>query len=185
MRSVDIAGNRFGRMVAIRDNGSSDGRRTWLCRCDCGAEKTVLGSDLRRGSVKSCGCLVVTHGRSRSSTYKSWQMMHQRCGNPANDNYRRYGARGVTVCPRWDAFEAFLSDMGERPAGTSLDRRDSAGHYEPDNCRWATRRQQNINTTRWAGYLDIDDRRVSMREMAHALAMPEHHLYVRLARLAR
>ena len=110
--------------------------------------------------------------------------MWVRCTNEKNTNYPRYGGKGIHVCERWDSFENFLADMGQRPAATSLDRIDGKGHYEPDNCRWATRAQQNVNTTRSLGYRTLDGERVSLRAMARYLAIAESFLYYRL-RLAR
>lgn len=81
----------------------------------------------------------------RSREYQSWQNMLQRCENPKNPNYPYYGGRGIAVCAEWHAFTAFLASMGSRPAGTSLDRINNGGNYEPGNCRWATARQQGAN----------------------------------------
>ncbi len=89
--------------------------------------------------------VYLTHGMSKTTTYTIWKAIHQRCSNPNNDNYSRYGARGIAVCARWCSFENFLSDMGERPVGMSIEREDNDKGYEPGNCRWATPLEQSRN----------------------------------------
>jgi hypothetical protein len=151
----DITGIRFGKLVALAPTGkSANGATMWLCQCDCGEQSVCHISRLTLGRKKSCGCYrrlflgnYRSHGHSwpPSRTYKSWAMMLQRCANPKNHNYPRYGGRGITVCERWLKFENFLADMDERPSGTTLDRIDPNGNYEPGNCRWATLKQQQNN----------------------------------------
>jgi hypothetical protein len=145
----DISGRRFNRLVAIERIG-----KKWLCICDCGNEKLFNPSNLKRGLTKSCGCFNKelcrtkakrTHGKSLTTEYKIWQGMHQRCGNPNDKNYPDYGARGISVCERWSEFEFFYEDMGQRPVGLSIDRKNNDGNYEPSNCRWATPAEQNSN----------------------------------------
>lgn len=162
MKIVDIAGQRFGRLRVIEFSHTKGGRSYWRVRCDCGTEKTIMAVDLRSKHTLSCGCLarelssrrVTTHGQSgnprtglkKSSEYISWQSMIQRCYDQKVPYYKNYGGRGIAVCDRWrSSFEAFLADMGPRPAGKTLDRIDNDGNYEPGNCRWATAKEQRLN----------------------------------------
>lgn len=158
-------GTRYGKLVVESDGGMTlKGEYLWLCRCDCG--KTVLRTKghLRRTVLSSCGCSVReaqiksgtkrrTHGHyglefngGCSPTMNTWQSMIQRCYYKPHIAYVNYGGRALSVCKEWrDSFETFLQDMGDRPAGTSLDRIDRRFGYFPSNCRWATVRQQMDN----------------------------------------
>lgn len=119
--------------------------------------------------------------RAASPTYSSWAAMLKRCANPNATGYEHYGGRGIRVCEAWQAFENFLADMGERPVGMTLDRIDVNGNYEPGNCRWATRKQQERNTrqTRW---LDYDGRKWCATDLAEHLGVARHVLYGRIGR---
>lgn len=151
-RAEDLTGRRFGRLVVLsRDTAKSKNSR-WLCRCDCGVERSILRTGLMSGRTVSCGCRMLetlrpnrTHGKSHTSTWITWASMKSRCNNPNNNSYADYGGRGIKVCGRWSVFEHFLADMDERPDGKSIDRIDNDGDYEPSNCRWATNAEQQMN----------------------------------------
>ena len=158
---IDLAGQRFGMLIAQESVGYRPGGTVWKCVCDCGRTTEAYSQNLRRGRTMSCGCYRVTaismsltrHGHARkgavTSEHRIWRAMIDRCWNPHNKSFRYYGALGVQVCERWlRSFENFLADMGERPRGTSLDRVDNDRGYEPDNCRWATPTTQVRNSRR-------------------------------------
>lgn len=155
MRVIDRTGERYGRLVVIERlpaKSKTDGNARWFCRCDCGKGAVVYGQDLARGRTLSCGCLQTErrfqHGKADSPTYAIWQMMLQRCENPTNKSYPNYGGRGIFVCDEWHDFAKFYADMGDRPDGLSLERKENSGPYVKWNCIWASITDQNNNTRR-------------------------------------
>lgn len=163
----NLLGLRFGRLRVVgrakmptRPSGHL--LSVWRCCCDCGQVTVVTTHKLRSGNTQSCGCLfkeIVSRGAKRTHgfssghpLYETWKQMVARCHLPATNSYANYGARGISVCDRWrygengkHGFELFISDMGKRPDGLTLDRINNDGNYEPDNCRWATAKEQGRN----------------------------------------
>lgn len=153
-------GTRFARLVVIgpaEPTFTPGGIRLYRVqvKCDCGTIKDYQENWLRHKRVMSCGCLNkeqmdarrFKHGQAepRTSTYQTWDAMVQRCTNPNSKAFKDYGGRGITICDPWMTFANFFKDMGERPTGLTLERKDNDLGYSKDNCVWATRKQQQQN----------------------------------------
>lgn len=178
MRALDVTGQRYGRLIAIRREPGKG--NPWLWRCDCGTEIIRAVIIVRSGGIKSCGCLLADLNRSRAihghrsgrkytPTLSSYEHAKARVSNPTNPKWPTYGGRGIIMCDRWLAgFPNFLEDMGEAPAGYTIERIDNDGPYSPENCRWASKADQakNKTTTLW---VEHNGERMCLADYARAM----------------
>lgn len=162
MKKVDLTSKIFGRLTVIAEAPKRGTKIKWLCVCECGAEVSVAACNLNTGHTSSCGCLArevnraraiernTVHGHNtvalKSPTWQTWHAMICRCEIPTHVSYHRYGGRGIKIHVPWrENFVNFLEDMGERPEGMCIERKNVHGNYEPGNCRWATAKEQQHN----------------------------------------
>lgn len=194
---IDLTGQKFGRLTVLgrgedyyRPSGGF--RPRWECKCDCGNVVQAHAAHLKNhGDSQSCGCLHrersavrikaqrTTHGHSsggrNSKTYSSWSNMMSRCYRPSTKSYPWYGGKGIKVCERWHTFSNFLADMGERPEGMTIDREDLDGDYEPGNCKWATRIQQDRHR-RDTIMIEHDGKTMCLADWARELGVDDQKL---------
>lgn len=154
-RKNDLTGMKFNRLKAIKPIGIRNGEIVWRFECDCKNTIDVIGSRVKNGYIKSCGCLAtdvnrtmrITHGYSKTKLYVVWQSMKRRCLDEKYPKYKDYGSRGITVCDEWLEFENFKkwSDDSGYKEGLTIDRIDNDKGYFPDNCQWITNEEQQLN----------------------------------------
>lgn len=174
----NLIGIKSGRLTVVEGPFKKENKKGsfWLCQCDCGKtlDYYIASNTITKEKSQSCGCLMVdrvkksntTHGLTKTRTYTSWNSMWRRCTNPNHKSYEYYKTR-IPV-DRWKSFEMFLLDMGERPSGTSLERIDNSKSYSPENCKWATNRDQQLNRAVTI-VLFINGIEMSMREACMTL----------------
>ena len=193
-KRIDLTGQTFNRLTVIGYAGpDTTGRATWHCRCACGGEKIAKAHELKRGNTASCGCLAQEqrqaaaqsrcHDYSRANwpcEYRSWESMLARCTDSRNPGYANYGGRGITVCDRWMAsFRSFAEDMGPAPSGGSIERTDNNQGYSPENCRWATRKEQ-ANNRRTNRLLTWQGKTQTVSQWAEELGLVRQRIYHQL-----
>lgn len=187
---VDLTDREFGylRVVRLSRKVKAPGHKTttyilWMCECVCGARVEVTGANLRSGQ-KSCGCMkgkliskaMMKHGHKAAhettAEYRAWCKIRERCCNPNDAAFSRYGGRGINICDRWlESYEAFYQDMGDKPSSDhSVDRIDNSKGYSPENCRWATRHEQ-ANNKRNNKMLTAGGRQMTMAQWAREMRL--------------
>jgi hypothetical protein len=189
-KKIDLTGKKFYKLTVLKEVDRGKKRdRQWECVCDCGNICIVQGNNLKSGHTKSCGChnremaskRLSTHGQSKTKLHKIWYGMKNRCFNPNNHIYDKYGGRGITVCEEWKEFEPFRdwALANGYAEGLTIDRIDVNGNYEPSNCRWATMKEQQ-NNRRNNRYLTYNGETHTMAEWAEIKGLSEQTLAKRL-----
>lgn len=189
-----MVGKKFSMLTVLKEVGvyGRAQHKTYLCSCDCGTKKVIVGASIRAGRTKSCGCLAKktqfntdsakTHGLSRSRIYKIWLGMKQRCSDKSTGRTRRlYYDKGICVCDRWMDFVNFVDDMGLPMKSMTIDRINGNGNYEPENCRWATKKEQANNTT--ANHqLSFDGKTMNIAQWSDQVGIKQNTIVYRLVR---
>lgn len=187
-RFVDLTGKKYNMLTVIEREGTGNGGDVrWLCVCDCGKQTVVLANNLKRGEVKSCGCLKkispsTTHNKSKTRLYTIWINIKTRCKNEKNKFYPQYGGRGIKICNEWDLdfmkFHDWAMANGYEEHLT-IDRIDVNGNYEPSNCRWITLKEQENNKTKHA-MITYCGKTQNISQWSDELGIPYKTLWTRL-----
>lgn len=179
----DLVDQKFGELTVISFAYIKNKKTYWNCKCSCSGDKIGRSDMLKNGTTNSCGCktsaklseVSFVHGFSRGENkhplYATWNCMRQRCTNPNYTDYHNYGGRGIKVCERWDDFLNFQEDMGVRPKGYTLDRKNNNKDYCPENCIWSDKKSQNRNK-RTNHFLELNGEKKTMVEWSEILNLP-------------
>jgi hypothetical protein len=191
---VNRTGHKYGKLtvIGLDQQKSTKKRKFWICICECGNTKSIIADNLKGERTKSCGCLIIENqliqaekrkkwGKKLLPTRHVWQLMLRRCYNPKDGVYCHYGARGILVCDRWHEFENFLKDMGVKPEKLSLERKNVNKNYSPENCCWATPKEQarNKTNTKW---ITINNSTKSAAEWCEIYATSQNLFCARILR---
>ena len=180
----DLTGQKFGRLTVIeRAENSNFGLVRWKCLCECGNTTIVQSGNLIQGNTKSCGCIHLKQGgKSHSRLYHIWNNMKSRCYNPSNKYYKYYGGRGISICDEWkNNFQVFYdwAIANGYSDNLSIDRMDASGNYCPDNCRWATIKEQQSNK-RNNRYITYNGKTQTIAQWAKEIGIKTSTLHARL-----
>ena len=190
-QKIDLTGNRYGRLVVLGRSprrSEKDFHSQWACRCDCGNVVAVQSTNLQSGHTKSCGCYKkdrsTAHGRSGERLYEIYFKIKTRCYNPKDKHYDNYGGRGIVMCDEWgNDFQSFYNWAVENGYSDelSIDRINGNGNYEPSNCRWATKKEQQNNTRR-NRFFTLNGKTKTVAEWADETGINYNTLRARLCR---
>jgi hypothetical protein len=178
---LDITNRRFGRLVAVRHStGVCKTKTYWLCKCDCGKERSIDTRSLISGKTTSCGCYMLEcrtkHGLSAHPLADTWYKIMDRCYNPNHDAYHNYGGRGIGVCARWHDMALFILDNeGKKSPGLTIDRIDNDRDYSPENCTWSTSTAQGRNR-RANVFITFQGKTQCQKAWAQELGIPDYYV---------
>lgn len=178
-----VAGERLRKLVLIKRARNFGSKVRWVARCDCGNEIIVIASLFRKGKYKSCVPCQVSRNLRRTTNplFVAWMHMHERCQSTWKQR-KDYFDRGISVCDRWKDFNAFCDDMGARPKGHTLERKNNDLGYEPDNCVWATRAQQSRNTRQNVWVVGPDGQSMVLQDAICVFGLSHSGVYWRIKR---
>lgn len=191
-KRLELTNQKFGRLTVVEFAMSKNGRSYWLCKCDCGNEKIVIGKDIVNHNIQSCGCYRkestskrnTKHGKTNTRLYNIWSTMKRRCMTVKSGKaYKNYFLRGITICEDWKVFENFQkwALANGYSDELSIDRIDNNSNYCPENCRWVNNKVQ-ANNKRSNRYLTYKNKTQTVSQWADELGIKYNTIHERLRR---